>query len=58
VGRKGARPTAEATATSEQLVAELEPLGEVSSRKMLGGYGISEGGLAERSLAIARVAKR
>lgn len=43
MGRKGAKLTADATEASERLVAELAPLGEVSSRKMFGGYGINEG---------------
>lgn len=44
MGRKGAKLTQEATDTADMLVEKLAPLGEVSSRKMFGGYGIFESG--------------
>lgn len=45
MGRKGAKLTEQATAAAEGLVTELAPLGEVTSRKMFGGYGIYESGV-------------
>ncbi|MGB3099138.1 MAG: TfoX/Sxy family protein [Solirubrobacterales bacterium] len=45
MGRKGAKLTERATEAAEGLVAELAPLGEVTSRKMFGGYGIYEDGV-------------
>lgn len=40
MGRKGAKLTDGAIEAAESLVAELDPLGEVSSRRMFGGLGI------------------
>lgn len=44
MGRKGARLTEEASESAALLVKRLTPLGEVTSRKMFGGYGIFESG--------------
>lgn len=44
MGQKGVKLTEEATKTSERLVHSLSVLGDVSSRKMFGGYGIFESG--------------
>ena len=44
MGQKGAKLTPEATAIAERLVEKLSTLGDVSSRKMFGGYGIFESG--------------
>ena len=41
---KGSKLSPEATAMAEFLVEKLTPLGDVSSRKMFGGYGIFESG--------------
>jgi DNA transformation protein len=43
MGEKGAKEGQDAAAIVEQLLRDLTPLGEVSSRKMFGGYGIFEG---------------
>lgn len=42
MGKKGSKLSQEATRACEQVVNELAPLGDVSSRKMFGGYGIFE----------------
>jgi DNA transformation protein len=42
MGQKGAKLTQEATEASEKLVQKLAGLGNVSYRKMFGGYGIFE----------------
>ena len=44
MGQKGAKLTPEATAVAETLVERLATLGDISSRKMFGGYGIFESG--------------
>ncbi len=44
MGQKGAKLTPEATALADTLVDKLATLGDVSSRKMFGGYGIFESG--------------
>ena len=44
MGEKGAKDSQDAATFSEQMVGEFTPLGEVSSRKMFGGYGIFESG--------------
>ncbi len=44
MGQKGAKLTPEATEAAELLVRRLSTLGEVTSRKMFGGYGIFESG--------------
>lgn len=44
MGQKGAKLTEEATRNSEELVKKLSGLGDISSRKMFGGYGIFENG--------------
>ena len=43
MGEKGAKEGQDAAAIVEQLLRDLAPLGDVSSRKMFGGYGIFEG---------------
>lgn len=40
MGDKGAKLTGDATAAAEMLVDVLQPLGDVASKKMFGGYGI------------------
>ncbi len=42
MGENGARLTETATARAERLVDDLSELGEVTARKMFGGYGIFE----------------
>ncbi|NND98746.1 MAG: TfoX/Sxy family protein [Pirellulaceae bacterium] len=42
MGRKGAKLTSQATDVAVQLAERLSPLGDVSTRKMFGGYGIFE----------------
>lgn len=42
MGKKGSKLSQEATDACDQVVQALAPLGEVSSRKMFGGYGIFE----------------
>ena len=42
MGEKGAEAGQDAAKMAEQVVREWAPLGEVSSRKMFGGYGIFE----------------
>ena len=44
MGQKGAKLSREAADASQRTVQALAPLGDVSSRKMFGGYGIFEGG--------------
>ena len=44
MGRKGAKLSQEATDACERVVRMLSPIGDVSSRKMFGGYGIFESG--------------
>lgn len=44
MGRKGNQLTPAATEVSEKLVQKLATLGDVTSRKMFGGYGIFESG--------------
>ena len=44
MGHKGAKLTERATVTSDLLAEKLEPLGDVTCRKMFGGYGIFESG--------------
>lgn len=44
MGKKGAKLTQAAGDAAELLVDLLRPLGDVSSKKMFGGYGIFEGG--------------
>ena len=45
MGEKGARLTTDATATAGWLVDELEPVGDVTSKKMFGGYGVFSDGV-------------
>jgi DNA transformation protein len=45
MGEKDARLTEDATETAERLVDALGPLGDVTSKKMFGGYGIFGGGV-------------
>ena len=42
MGTKGSKLTQKATTVCEQVVRDLVPLGDVSQRKMFGGYGIFE----------------
>ena len=42
MGEKGSKLSQEAASACERVVQELAPLGDVSSRKMFGGYGIFE----------------
>lgn len=45
MGRKGAKLTEHATQTCEQFVESLADLGDISHKKMFGGYGVFEGGV-------------
>ena len=45
MGKKGAKLTPESEAYVENLVTSLAPLGDVTSKKMFGGFGIFEGGV-------------
>lgn len=45
MGQKGAKLTDTATARAEQLVEDLSELGDVSAKKMFGGFGIFESGV-------------
>jgi DNA transformation protein len=40
MGKKGARLTEQSTAAAEDLVEQLQPLGDVFNRKMFGGHGV------------------
>ena len=42
MGKKGAKLTAKSTSAAENFVASLKTLGDISSKKMFGGYGIFE----------------
>ena len=44
MGKKGAKLTAVAGEAAATLVQSLQPLGDVSSKKMFGGHGIFAGG--------------
>lgn len=44
MGQKGAKLTSQTTEIAEVLTKRLLSVGEVSSRKMFGGYGIFESG--------------
>jgi DNA transformation protein and related proteins len=44
MGQKGAKLTAEASQACDKLVQALADLGNVSSKKMFGGYGVFESG--------------
>ncbi|MCM2373592.1 TfoX/Sxy family protein [Aporhodopirellula aestuarii] len=44
MGRKDTKLTPAATGTAEMLVEKLATLGDITSRKMFGGYGIFESG--------------
>ena len=45
MGEKGARQSDQAAETAQGLVDDLLSLGEVTSKKMFGGFGIFESGL-------------
>jgi len=45
MGKQGDRLTAKSTLVAEDLVRRLAPLGEVSGKKIFGGFGIFESGL-------------
>ena len=42
MGKKGAKLTTKSTSAAENIVASLKTLGDISSKKMFGGYGIFE----------------
>jgi DNA transformation protein len=42
MGEKGAKLSQDASDICERMVQDLAPLGDVSSRKMFGGYGVFE----------------
>ena len=44
MGQKGAKLTEKAVQANEKLLQDLADLGDVSSRKMFGGFGIFESG--------------
>ncbi|MDN5200644.1 TfoX/Sxy family protein [Fulvivirgaceae bacterium BMA10] len=44
MGEKGARLTPQAAERADQLVSDLSQLGDVTNKKMFGGYGIFESG--------------
>lgn len=44
MGKKGDKLTDKATAACENFISRVEPLGDVSNKKMFGGYGIFESG--------------
>ena len=45
MGEKGARQSGHAAEAAQGLVDDLAPLGEVTSKRMFGGFGIFEDGL-------------
>lgn len=45
MGQKGSKLTRQATEVAESLATSLASLGEVTSRKMFGGYGIFASGM-------------
>ena len=45
MGTKGAKLTQDASDACEHLIDELSSLGELSSKKMFGGYGVFESGV-------------
>ena len=45
MGKTESKLSPEATANCEQLVQELAPVGDVTSKKMFGGYGVFESGV-------------
>lgn len=45
MGVKGSKLTAESGAASERLVESLSGLGDVTRKKMFGGYGVFESGV-------------
>jgi DNA transformation protein len=44
VGEKGAKLTSDATQSYERVIESLHPLGDMTGKKMFGGYGIFESG--------------
>ena len=44
MGEKGAKLGSEATQSYERIIQALQPLGDVSGKKMFGGYGVFESG--------------
>ena len=44
MGEKGAKLASEATQSYEQITEALQPLGDITGKKMFGGYGIFESG--------------
>jgi len=44
MGSKGSKLSAQASQSAGEFVERLLPLGDVSSKKMFGGYGIFEAG--------------
>jgi len=45
MAKKASKLSPEATANCERLVQELAPAGDVTSKKMFGGYGVFESGV-------------
>ena len=45
MGQKGAKHTEAAAAMAEEATTTLGPLGDVTTKKMFGGYGIFESGV-------------
>lgn len=45
MGKKGAKLTQKTAETCQQIVKALESIGEITSRKMFGGYGIFQNGV-------------
>ena len=44
MGTKGDKLSSETGEAAEEFVTRIRPLGDISSKKMFGGYGIFEGG--------------
>ena len=44
MGKKGAKTTSAAGKIAQEMVEALQPVGEVTSKSMFGGYGIFESG--------------
>ncbi len=45
MGEKGAKHTAETAALADDVLIRLGPLGDVTAKRMFGGYGIFESGV-------------
>jgi DNA transformation protein len=44
MGEKGAKLSSEAAQSYERIIESLQPLGDITGKKMFGGYGIFESG--------------